>query len=218
MVLRDPEARLPHTAAIRLWPTVGDLTNDPNIGLHIAEAIQPGQFGALDYALRTSANLEEAFRRLSRYHRLLHDAAKVELEVDRDRTILSHRLPLPGDAPRPVSEFILAAWLVASRQATGVNCAPLQVCFPHAGSADTSEHRRVFGCPLKFGHSRSELILSRELLDLPLPCRQSSKLKSWRSLRSCRKPRRQPMRCAASSPRNFRTANRGWSNLRRGFV
>jgi AraC-like DNA-binding protein len=167
-LLRDPEARLPHKAAIRLWQACADLTKDPNLGLHIAEAIRPGEFGALEYALRTSANLGEAFRRLSRYHRLLHDAAQVELEVNRDHAILSHRLPLPGGAPRQVSEFILAAWLLTSRQATGADCTPLQVCFPHAVPEDTVEHYRVFGCSMKFGHRRSELVFARKILDLPL--------------------------------------------------
>jgi AraC-like DNA-binding protein len=168
VLLRDHDARLPHAAAIRLWQAAGELTNDTNLGLHVAEAIRPGLFGALDYALRTCANLGAAFTRLCTYHRLLHDAAHVELEMDRDHAILSHRLPLPGGAPRPVSEFILTAWLVTSRQATGVACAPVQVSFPHAAPVDTSELRRVFGCPLKFGQSRSELVLSRKLLDLPL--------------------------------------------------
>jgi hypothetical protein len=51
---------------------------------------------------------------------------------------------------------------------TGVDCVPVQVCFPHAAPMDTSEHRRVFGCPLKFEHNRSELVLTHRLLDLPL--------------------------------------------------
>ena len=42
------------------------------------------------------------------------------------------------------------------------------MCFPHAAPADISEHHRVFGCPLKFGQSRSELVLTRRTLRLPL--------------------------------------------------
>jgi AraC-like DNA-binding protein len=168
VLLRDPEARLPHATAIRLWQAAGKLTNDADLGLHVAEAIRPGQFGALDYALRTSANLGAAYTRLSNFHRLLHDAAQVVLEIERDRAILSHLLPLPGGAPRPVSEFILAGWLVTSRQATGTDCTPAEVRFPHSMPADTSEHGRIFGCALKFGHERSELVFPRRLLELPL--------------------------------------------------
>jgi AraC-like DNA-binding protein len=167
-LLNDPDARLLHAAAVRIWQTAGELTNDPSLGLHVAEQIQPGQFGAFDYALRTSANLGAAFACLCRYHRVLHDVAQVGLETTRDYAILSHRLPLPGGAPRQVSEFILAAWLVTSRQATGMNWTPLQVRFPHATPADISEHRRIFGCPVNFAHTRGELVFCRTLLDLPL--------------------------------------------------
>ena len=167
-LLSDPDARLPHATAIGLWKAAGELTNDPDLGLHAAEMIRPGQFGTLDYALRTSANLGEAFTRLAAYHRVFHDAAEVRFEIEYDRGILSHHLPLPGGAPRLVSEFVLGAWLVTSRQATGIDLAPLAVCFPNAEPADTSEHFRVFRCTLKFGQNRSELILSREFLDLPL--------------------------------------------------
>ena len=168
VLLRDPEARLPHAAAIGLWQTAAELTGDSDLGLHIAQAIQPGQFGALEYVLRTSGNLGEAFGRLSRYHRLLHDAASVDLEIKDGCAVLSHRLPLPGGAPRHVSEFILAAWLLTSRQATGTDCTPIHVCFPHPAPADTSEHRKTFDCPLKFEQRRSELVFRRSALELPL--------------------------------------------------
>jgi AraC-like DNA-binding protein len=167
-LFHDPEARLPHTLAIRLWQAAIELTNDASLGLHVAEAIQPGAFGALDYAVRTSGDVRAAFTRLFRYHRLLHDAAEVQLEIHRDHAILSHRLSVHGGTPRPVSEFILAAWLLTSRQASGVDWIPVRACFPHPAPLDTSEYRRVFGCKLRFGHGRSELVLPRKVLDLPL--------------------------------------------------
>src|SRR5262249_43450246 len=45
---------------------------------------------------------------------------------------------------------------------------PLQIRFPHAAPSDLSEHRRVFGCPLEFGSKCSELVFSREVLDLTM--------------------------------------------------
>jgi AraC-like DNA-binding protein len=168
MIFRDPEARLPHAVAVRLWQAACQLTNDSDLGLHVAEGIRAGNFGALDYAVRTSETLGVGLQRLSRYHHFLHDAAEVKLTVHRDRAVLSHRLPVPGGPPRAVSEFVIAGWLVTSRQATGANWIPLQVRFPHAAPDNTSEHRRVFGCSLEFGHERSELVFSRDLLDMPL--------------------------------------------------
>jgi len=166
-IFRDPEARLPHTVAVSLWPAAARLTNDLDLGLHVAEGIRPGAYGALGYALRTSENFGISLQRLCRYHRVLHDAAEVQLTVRGDHAILSHRLPLPGGVPRAVSEYIVAAWLITSRQATGVHWIPIEARFPHSTPEDTSEHRRLFGCTLKFGHDRSELVFSRDLLDTP---------------------------------------------------
>src|SRR6516165_4997094 len=53
-IFRDPEARLPHTVAASLWPAAVRLMSDMDLGLHVAEGIQPGAYCALGYALRAS--------------------------------------------------------------------------------------------------------------------------------------------------------------------
>ncbi len=168
LIFDDPDARLPHATAGRLWPAAARLTNDPDLGLHVAEGIRPGGFGVLGYAVQTSENVAAAFQCLSRYHRCLHDVAEVKLAIGRDHATLSHRLPVPGGPPRAVAEYIVAGWLVTSRQATGVNWTPSRVRFAHPAPDDTAEHQRVFGCTVQFGQDCSELVFSREVLDLPL--------------------------------------------------
>src|SRR5271166_3722144 len=64
MLLRDPEARLPQAVATRLWQAAGQLTNDLNLGIHVAEGIRPESFGALGYALRSSETMGMALQRL----------------------------------------------------------------------------------------------------------------------------------------------------------
>ena len=168
VLLRDPEARLPQAVATHIWHSAGQLTQDSNLGIHVAESIRPGAFGVLGYALSTSETLRMSLQRLCRYQRFLHDAAEVKLTVQADRAILSHYLAIPGGPPRQVSEYVLAGWLVTSRQATGVNWSPLEVRFPHSAPDDSSELRRFFACTLKFENARSELVFSRELLNRPL--------------------------------------------------
>ncbi len=168
-IAQDPEARVPHTQAIALWEAARTVTADPDLGIHVAEAIRPGAFGALEYAVRTSPDLGAGLGRLVRYHRALHDAAEVRLEVSGTRACLSHRLPLPGGAPRAVSEFVVTGWLQTLRRLTGREVRPIEVRFTHAQPADLSEHHRVFRAPLRFGHQRSELLFPAELLGCPLP-------------------------------------------------
>lgn len=167
-IFRDLEARLPHAVAASLWPAAGRLTNDPDLGLHVAEGVRTGNFGVLDYAVRTSETMGVGLERLCRYHRFLHDAAEVKLTIEKDRAILSHSLPAPALLPRTVSEYIVAAWLLTTRQATGVNWVPLQVRFSHPVPENTSEHQRIFACRVEFSHFRNELMFSRDLLDMPL--------------------------------------------------
>ena len=167
-MFRDPEARLPHTTAAPLWPAAVRLTNDPDLGLHVAEGVPPGNYGVLDYAVRTSENLGIGFQRLAQYTRFLHDIAEIKLTVERDRAILSHSIPVPGGLPRPISEYIVATWLITSRHATGVNWIPLQVRFPHTAPDSTSEHQRIFGCIPEFEYLRNELVFARDLLDIPM--------------------------------------------------
>src|SRR5215471_754894 len=117
-IFRDAEARLPHAVAVTLWPAAVRLTNDQDLGLHVAEGVRPGDYGALEYAVRTSETLGIGLQRLCLYQHFIHDGAEVKLTVDDERAILSHRLPGAVPLPRAVSEYIVAAWLVTFRQAT----------------------------------------------------------------------------------------------------
>jgi AraC-like DNA-binding protein len=48
-----------------------------------------------------------------------------------------------------------------------VNWIPIEVRFPHSAPENTSEHYRLFGCSVKFGRDRGELLFSRDLLEMP---------------------------------------------------
>ena len=168
MMFRSPDARLPHATAAPLWPAAARLTNDPDLGLHVAEGVPPGNYGVLGYVVRTSESLGIGMQRLAQYTRFLHDIAEIKLSVQRDRAVLSHSIPVPGGLPRPISEYIVATWLLTFRQATGVKWTPLQVRFPHAAPDDTSEHQRIFGCTPEFEYHRNELAFARNLLNIPM--------------------------------------------------
>jgi AraC-like DNA-binding protein len=77
---------------------------------------------------------------------------------------------LDGSIPRgrDVSEFIVAAWVVVARQATGVDFAPLQVRFRHPRPTSLEAHRRLFRAPIRFGEPVNGLVVRRALLQTPL--------------------------------------------------
>lgn len=168
-VAADSDARLPHPVLLAVWNEAAQRSGDDAFGLHVAEHIRPGAFDVLGYAIRSSATLGEGLERLVRYHRILHDAAVVELRVEGDRVRLLHTLPAEaGPLPRQAAEFIVAAWLVVARQATGLDFAPLGVSFRHSAPENLDEHRRLFRAPLRFSQAANGLVIPRTLLDAPL--------------------------------------------------
>jgi AraC-like DNA-binding protein len=168
-VMRDPDGRIPHAVALAVWHEAVRQSGDDAFGIHAAEQIRPGAFDVLDYATRSSATLGEGLGRLVRYHRVLHDAAVVQLRLEADVARLTHALPGgAAELPRHTAEFIVAAWIVVARQATGVEFAPVEVTFQHAPPIDVREHERVFGCPVRFNRPVNGVVLRRALLDTPL--------------------------------------------------
>ncbi|AKQ63923.1 Transcriptional regulator, AraC family [Myxococcus hansupus] len=167
--LEDADARLPHEVALDVWHRAVRLSGDASLGIHAAESVRPGAFDVLDYTLRSSATLGEAWGRLTRYYRLLHDAAQVRLTVSGGLAHLTHALPpsLPP-LPRQVAEFILTALMVASRQATGVDLIPSRVSFHHAAPDDVSEHVRVFRCEPRFEQPHNGVSVAQAVLETPL--------------------------------------------------
>jgi AraC-like DNA-binding protein len=167
--LEDPDGRIPHEVALALWHEAVRCSGDDAFGIHTAEQIRAGAFDVLDYATRSSATLGEGLRRLVRYHRILHDVALVQLSADGDRAQLTHALPDPaGPLPRHPAEFIVAAWVVVARQATGTDFAPVEVHFRHGPPGDRTEHARLFRAPVRFNSAVNGVVLPRSLLDLPL--------------------------------------------------
>ena len=165
--LDDVEGRIAIELDLALWGAAPLLTGDENFGLHAGEELRPGSFDVLSYTLSASATIGDAFRRLVRYNRFLHDLAELELREGPDEARLEFSLTSEG-TPRQQAEFSFAVFFSFCRNATGLDVAPLRVEFAHPAPADVSEHRRVFVAPVLFDKPRNALVLPPHVLELPL--------------------------------------------------
>lgn len=166
--LQDPDTRIPIEGGVALAFAAGLRTGDEALGIHLAEKYVPGVFGLLDYLAHSSRTLGEAIRYLCRYNRLLQDAVETHLDVRDDRAIVWQEA-LGGFVLHPgIVENAIANLIVIGRDLTAQPFAPIEVQFKHSEPSYSSEIRRVFGAPVRFGAERDGVVLAREALDLPL--------------------------------------------------
>src|SRR4029453_15707095 len=71
--LRDPDARVPRAAIVRLWHAVASHVPDPALGLRLGTTVRAREFGLVGSTLAGSPTVAAALQRLTRYDRLLSD-------------------------------------------------------------------------------------------------------------------------------------------------
>lgn len=165
--LADPDTRVPWNRVLSFIDAAVSVTGDDHLGLHLAEHVPLETLDVHLHATLASNTLGQAYQRLCRYQRLLHETAIVELNVDDGRAELSHRLPGGRAAPRHSAEFLLALWVRVGRLATGVTWVPLQVRFAHKPPAFSGPLAEFFGAPLQFASGANTIVFPAGLLELP---------------------------------------------------
>ena len=113
-----------------------------------------------------SATLKDAYDRLSRYQRLIHETSRVEFVTEHDAATLRHVLPGGLSVPRQTAEFLVAAWVRTGRIATDTDWSPAEVRFAHPAPAEVREHARFFRAPVRFSTGENALALPESVLTL----------------------------------------------------
>ena len=172
-VLGQRDQRIAASAYLTLLGEGVRLSGDPNLGLHLGESVRPGYYGVLGYLIMSCATLADALHRQARYASLVGNLGQVVLDDEPARldgeALVAHRWqPLLAQQQRQLSEETLAGWVSFGRWISGLDIAPTEVRFQHSAPADTSEHARIFRCPVLFDQPDNALVFPRRLLAAPL--------------------------------------------------
>jgi AraC-like DNA-binding protein len=160
-VVDDPDARLAVHQAKTLWAVAYEVSGDPELALHAAEALPFGAYKVVDYLAAAAPSVGEALQSISRYFPLINTAVELPIETDGDRRHLCVRGADPAVLTRAYVEYTLAAVYLRTRDATGTGFAldGVDIAFP--APASTAEHARIFGCPVRFSAADNRMTLSR---------------------------------------------------------
>jgi AraC-like DNA-binding protein len=166
--LDDPDARLPNTQVGALWAKAYELSRDPVLSLHVAEACPVGAYKVIDYMASSARTAGEAFRYAARYFPLINTAVQLAIDDSGDPVTFDVVGERGGaSVTRPYAEFCLAVFFLHVREGTGVPLRPRLVTFAHPAPPDVREHERVFGGPVRFGEAHNRLVLDRAAWDAP---------------------------------------------------
>ncbi|MDH4556469.1 AraC family transcriptional regulator [Pseudomonas sp. BN417] len=172
-ILAQRDQRIAASAYLELLGQAARLSGDPQLGLHLGEAVRPGYYGVLGYLLMSCATLADALHRQARYAALVGNLGRVELADEPVREGLEPQVahswqPLLPQQRVLLAEETLAGWVTFGRWITGLDIPPTEVRFQHPAPADVSEHLRIFRCPVSFNQVDNALVFPRRLLSTPL--------------------------------------------------
>jgi AraC-like DNA-binding protein len=176
--LDDPDARLQNREAGALWAKAYELSGDPVLSLHVAEACPLGAYKVIDYMAANARTVGEAFRYSTRYFTLINTAVRLAIDASGDPVTfdLSGEGGDPAGVSRPYAEYCLAIFVLHVRAAAGEGFRVRSVTFTHRAPPDVAEHERVFGCPVRFEAERNRVHLDRAVWDMPMRGAQSGVL------------------------------------------
>lgn len=169
----DPDALVMPVQAWRsLLQEAAERLQRPTLGLALGASMQISQLGLLGYALQACATLGDALAHLQQYERLVNDINRLHWEsepgADGDQVVLAWGTERGRPGPL-VDECAVATLLAATRQITGLaELRPLRVDFINAMPAELAPYTTFFGCPVRFGESRTRVCFPADWLTLPL--------------------------------------------------
>jgi hypothetical protein len=104
--LEDPDARLGNVEVGALWAKAYQLSGDPVLSLHVAEACPLGAYKVIDYMASCARTVGEAYRYAARYFPLINTA--VGLAIDESGDPVTFDVVGEGDGTavsRPYAEY-----------------------------------------------------------------------------------------------------------------
>ncbi|MDT8447217.1 MAG: AraC family transcriptional regulator ligand-binding domain-containing protein [bacterium] len=170
--------KVPLQTELLLWDLAA--AQDPEIGFKLAEQAEARMLGLLGYLMTAQDNLGNLFRCIARYHRLIHDEARLSLRNIGEHPALCHSFSELRSGPGPAaSQFTLASLYIIACQETLQKPRLLALHFQGPAQPLGPAFERIFqGIDRLWDQEENRLIFAPGQWDLPLRGGQDSGLKA----------------------------------------
>lgn len=158
----------------KLWTLALKASKDDCIGLKAAAHINATTFHALGFAVLVSENLEQAFKRIQRFHKVVSDAISIQCETQDDTLIIDISTAHPDiRLSEQVVDMTMASGLVLVRAQLNAIPALKRAEFQRTAPRSTSLHEALFNCELHFSQTHNRLYFNAQQMRQPLPSANS---------------------------------------------
>lgn len=165
----DPDARIPADRFDRVWQEAYARAGDPELALHAAEAVPPGGYKVIDFLSASAATLGAGIRRVAEVFPIVDPRVAIDIDDEGERVRFALRLAAGRGAPPPPRQtYILAAFVLRTRAATGLAWAPDAVELAFAPPPARDEYARVFGGRVVFDRAQACMLIARATWDAPV--------------------------------------------------
>jgi len=168
-MLNDPDARIPFAQIVALYEQAATLTGDDAFGLHVGEHADPTAFDVLGYSVINSPTFGDALDRVVRYNSIWTNGSCFTVETVNGQTrVVYLYLDDAIQERRQDAEMTFAALAVLGRRVTNVDWSPSEIRFQHQQPRETTEHERIFQCPIFFAATTNEVVFDSVYSSLPI--------------------------------------------------
>jgi AraC-like DNA-binding protein len=169
-VFAKPEGFIPCSVFAGILKEAARSTGDDCFGLHFAERFNPKNIGPLAYVALNSPTIGAGIQNVERYLHVYDSSANWFFTAEGDRGYVRFVLSGLGIEPmRQSNEHGVTIVINALRMMVGSQWAPQEVHFAHEAPEETSEHHRIFRCPVLFGCETNALVIELSLVEREVP-------------------------------------------------
>jgi AraC-like DNA-binding protein len=155
------------SAATRFMRSAIEVLSEPGLGLRFGQDAPLQSLGMLGEVLTHSPTMRAAINELHGYLPLVFPMCRFRLLEEGDRAYLIYEPPMSEPtAARFCTELALAFTTRVGRYLVP-GSTPIEVRVQYRAPHYAERYSQVFRCPVRFEATRSEIVFSRALLDVP---------------------------------------------------
>jgi len=169
--LMDANARYSYTKVRQLWEHAIEISNNPCLGLRMADYWHPSDFHALGYAWLASSTLKEALLRATRYfHIVSTDPEELRLEENAQNYCFVIDASKVQDRAMDEEYDVIVSLVVGMcRSSSRTQFNPLKIQLQRAAPECAKDFEDYLGCPVTFSAEQNAIYFPKDAIERLLP-------------------------------------------------